>query len=563
MNSSNAANAKSGFRPSSGIAFALIFAGIFLLHAPLLRLPYFWDEAGYYIPATRDLFFSGSLIPHSAPSNAHPPLVMAYLATCWKLTGSSILVTRSAMLLVATFSLLGVFRLARRAANPEVAVAATACTALYPVFFAQSTMALIDLAAAGLVFWGLEAYLSGRLPAAALWFSLAVLAKETAVLAPVALLAWELVCPWVSRFFTTPICLRERTAASVVLLVPIPVLGLWYTYHYWRTGYVFGNPEFFRYNVQATMSPLRILLALAMRLWQTFGYLHLWVLTLLMVWAMTRAPLQIGGEERPRIRVPVQMVFGVVILAFVTALSVVGGAVLARYMLTVVPLVIILAVSTLWRRIRAWRWLIGSVCLAFVVGLLWNPPYGFSPEDNLAYRDYVVMHQDAEGFLQEKYPTARVLTAWPASDEISQPYLGYVARPLRVVRIEDFTTEEIMSAAEARSRFDVALVFSTKYEPPHPLLQSWRPWDNVKTRLFGFHRDLPPAVAAQLLGGRVVFTEARQGQWVAVIELERVEDARLRFGSGSDGHEMAGVRLDDQPDFAAGGQLQGVAGGER
>ncbi len=35
-----------------------------LLHAPLLRLPYFWDEAGYYVPAARDLYLSGRT--HSA-----------------------------------------------------------------------------------------------------------------------------------------------------------------------------------------------------------------------------------------------------------------------------------------------------------------------------------------------------------------------------------------------------------------------------------------------------------------------------------------------------------------
>jgi hypothetical protein len=47
-------------------------------------------------------------------------------------------------------------------------------------------------------------------------------------------------------------------------------------------------------------------------------------------------------------------------------------------------------------------------------------------------------------------------------------------------------------------------------------------------RFFGFHRDVPPAVAAQLLGGRVVFTEKMAAQWVAVIEVERVLDAGLR-----------------------------------
>jgi hypothetical protein len=271
------------------------------------------------------------------------------------------------------------------------------------------------------------------------------------------------------------------------------------------------------------MSGVRIALAFLMRVWQTFGYMHLWVLMLLMLWAMTRDPL----PQRRRIAVPVQLIFAVLVLTFVVALSVLGGAVLARYMLTVVPLVILVAVSTLWRRTQNWLWLTGLVCVAFVLALFFNPPHGFSPEDNLAYRDYVLMHQDAESFLEQRYAHARVLTAWPASDEITQPYLGYVRSPLRIVRIENFSPDEVAGAAQERSRFDVALVFSTKYEPSRPLLDRWAAWERVKERFFGFHRDVPPAVAAQILGGRVVFIEKSTGQWVAVIEIEKMYDARV------------------------------------
>ena len=109
------------------LLFFAIFAAIFALHGPLLPLPYFWDEAGYYIPAARDLLLTGSLIPHSTPSNAHPPLVMAYLALGWKIAGYAPAVTRVAMLLVAAFTLLGVFRLAERVANTQVAVASALC----------------------------------------------------------------------------------------------------------------------------------------------------------------------------------------------------------------------------------------------------------------------------------------------------------------------------------------------------------------------------------------------------------------------------------------------------
>lgn len=513
----------------SVVAFGLIFGAVFLLHLPLLRLPYFWDEAGYYIPAARDLLHTGRIVPQSTPSSGHPPLVMAYLAGWWKLVGFTPLVTRSAMVLASAFALLGVFRLAVRVSNRQIAIASTVCTGLYPVFFAQSTLAHVDLAAAGLTFWGLECYFDKRMQSAAVWFSLAVLAKETAILTPLALLGWAALCPLLGRRFRTPVCDPGPVGHSP-LLAPLVVLAFWYGYHYWRTGYVFGNPEFFRYNVQSTTHPLRIVLALGMRIWQVLGYLHLWVLTLLMGWAMTRSPIQDGAHERPRISLPVQFVFGAVLLTYVVAMAVVGGAVLARYMLTVVPLVVILAVSTLWRRIRAWPGLVAIVCLAFVTGLFLNPPYGFSPEDNLAYRDYIDLHVEAEQFLQAHLPTARVLTAWPASDELSQPYLGYINRPIPVVRIEDFSLEEIAASADNRSKFDAVLIFSTKYDPAHALLAAWGPWQRMKIRFFGYHRDLPPPVAAHLLSGRIVFHREQRGQWIAVIQLERDEEASLGPG---------------------------------
>src|SRR5205085_5970633 len=93
------------------LIFLLIFAAVFLLHLTLVNLPYYWDEAGYFIPAARDIYADCSFIPHSTLSNAHPPLVMAYLALAWKLFGFRIAVARVGMLLVSSFALTGVFRL--------------------------------------------------------------------------------------------------------------------------------------------------------------------------------------------------------------------------------------------------------------------------------------------------------------------------------------------------------------------------------------------------------------------------------------------------------------------
>jgi len=524
--------------PHPALVFAVIFVFVFLLHIPLLQLPYFWDEAGYYVPAARDILLSGSLIPHSTLSNGHPPLVLAWVALWWKVVGYNPLVTRSAMVVVAAFSLLGVFRLAQRVANTQVAIASTICTALYSVFFAQSSLAQVDLAAAGLIFWGLCAYIEDRPVSVAAWFSLAALAKETAILAPAALAGWEalrLVAPRLSmqdrgleRIGSSEN--RRHVSRMLALVVPLAPLVAWYTYHFLRTGYVFGNPEFFRYNVAATLSFPRFLLALALRLWQTFGYLHLWLLTLGMFMAMLLPPVKDSGIERQRIVIPVQVIFITIIATYVVAMALIGGAVLARYMLPAVPLVIILAVSTLWRRLRLWSVAIAFIALSFIVAWFWNPPYGFSPEDNLAYRDYIHLHEDAERFLEARHPMARVLTAWPASDELTRPWLGYITRPMQVVRVEDFSLDEVLSAADFRSNFEVVLIFSTKYEPSHPFMDRWKSWERLKTQFFGFHHDLPPAAAAHILGGHVVFSEQREGQWVAVIELDRVEEASIRLG---------------------------------
>jgi hypothetical protein len=506
------------------LIFAAIFVATFLLHAPLLRLPYFWDEAGYYVPAARDLLIHGSVIPHTTVSNAHPPLVMAWIALWWKVVGYAPAVTRAAMLSVAAFSLLGVFRLAERVASIHVAIAATVCTGLYPVFFAQSSLAQVDLAAAGFTFWALSSYLEQRLFAAILWFSFAVLAKETAIFTPIALIAWELLGLLVrpkGRFGQLWCAESGKPRMIFAMLVPAVVLAGWYAFHYSQTGYVFGNPEFFRYNVASTLNPLRFLLALLLRLWQTFGYMHLWLLTIGMLLVMLLPPLKDGAVARRRIAIPVQVVFFTIIAAYVLAMALIGGAVLARYMLTAVPMVIILAISTLYRRLRLWVVAIALVAVVFVSAWFWNPPYGFSPEDNLAYRDYVLLHENGERFLEARYPMARVLTAWPASDELTRPWLGYVTRPVQVVRIEDFSLEQVLSAAEFRDHFEIALVFSTKYEPRHTLLERWNLWTEWKRRFFGFHRDLPPAAAAHILGGKIVFSEQRAGQWVAVIEMDR------------------------------------------
>lgn len=533
--------------------FALIFCAIFLLHGPLLRLPYFWDEAGYYIPAAYEFFTSGHLIPQSVPSNAHPPLPAIYLAFWWKLSAFKPAVTRTAMLLVAAFGLLAVYKLARNLANNAVAVAVLLCSAIYPVWFAQSSLAHSDLPAAALVLWGLVFYfrslqvrdfaqaenddlaaannrrsnhgaVSRDLIAASVLFTLAALCKETAILTPVVLAAYDCI----TGVRESPGRAGSWLLRPALLLATTILLVLWFVYHRLRMGFFFGNAEFFAYNVTSTFTPLRILLSLVLRLWQMLGYMNMWLLTLATLWAMRYPALsEQDGTGRQRVALAAQYRIAAILCANLVLFSFLGGAVLARYLLPTYPLIILIGISTLRRRVPEWKWAVALILGGFVLALFSNPFGYIPPEDNLSYRNYVILHKQAADYLQQHDPHARVLTAWTATDELTKPFLGYVHQAMQVVRLEDFSAQQIEFARMAGGQYDAALLFSTKQEPSASLLDRWSWWERISRKYFGFHRDLPPEVAAEMLGGRIVWERRKDQQWAAIVSFDRVENARL------------------------------------
>jgi hypothetical protein len=157
--------------------------------------------------------------------------------------------------------------------------------------------------------------------------------------------------------------------------------------------------------------------------------------------------------------------------------------------------------------------------IVFVLALFFDPPYRFAPEDNLRYRDFVELHYRAAQFLQQHEQGSTVLSAWPATDELTRPYLGYVRQPFQVLTIHDFSVEELFKARQMRSRYQVAYLFSTKYEATPPLRSDT--WEKLHRRFFDYHRDVQPELAAEFLHGNIVFLARSHAEWVAIIEMEQ------------------------------------------
>jgi hypothetical protein len=255
---------------------------------------------------------------------------------------------------------------------------------------------------------------------------------------------------------------RRSVWWSLSLLLACVPLALWFAYHRARTGYTFGNPEYFRYNVESTLNLARILEAMggpslarhlsheplgadarrarrdvpeaAARRRRTSADASDVAVQLVFARAHPRARRRALGRGRRGAR----------------ALHAARAA--ARH--TRLGLDALAARARVAARRRARLRGVRYRCEV-------NPSYNFPWEENLAYRDFVLLHRDAARFLEENYPEARVLTSWPATDELRNPYYGYTSRPLKVVPVENFLREELERAAARKPEYDVALLYST------------------------------------------------------------------------------------------------------
>jgi 4-amino-4-deoxy-L-arabinose transferase-like glycosyltransferase len=513
---------------ASALRFFFLLLGLFaaevLAHITLLHLPYYWDEAGYYVPAAYDFFRTGTLIPFSTLTNAHPPGLSLYLAAAWKLFGFAPVTTRVSMCLAAAFALAAVWRLALDALESRAAAAAvTAMTAVYPVWFAQSTLAQADMLAAPFTLWALCFAWSARGGRRTQWaafagFTAAALTKEIAIGTPLALAAWE---GW--------LLLRRRPGRHadwrrlLAFTAPVVPLASWFAYHRWRTGFIFGNPEYLRYNAGATMAPMRVAWALAHRIMHLSLHLNLFVPVAIALGSLLLVPV----PGQPRLPAKLRGEVWLVVAANAVLFSVLGGALLTRYLLPMYPLVLLLAVAAVQARFRRWLWFPALAVAAFVAALLLPTPYRVAPEDTLAYRDAVVLEQQAIAVVASNFPQATVLSAWPVTDGLSKPELGYVQRPIAVVPVDNFSLAAVRQLLAEPKSFSTAIVFSTKDDPEGLPFRLGRWNEQAEERYFDFHQDLTPGQVAALLGGVVVWQAHRGAEWAAVLRFAHPQLAML------------------------------------
>jgi 4-amino-4-deoxy-L-arabinose transferase-like glycosyltransferase len=466
---------------------------LLLSHLPFISAPYFWDEAGQFIPASLDLYYSGEIVPTSTIPNVHPPGVMMYLAATWHLFGYSIITTRIAMLLVAMLGCWWVYRLAADFLCPDrkAAVMTLVLLCLSPLFFSQSIMTLLDMPAMALTTLALWLFLGERPALASLACVALVMVKETGALLP-AVLGIVLVY-------------EHRWKQSVYFLIPAFPLAGWLLLLHARTGHWFGNASFTQYNLLYPLNPVRFALASFRRGYYLFIGSGYFIGTAAL--SRTHGPVVNSSAWR---------VAAIFATAHVIAMSLVGGAVLERYLLPVLPILLAAfanALCSLTSRYRSAAFAV--MCTASAACILVNPIYPFPLENNLAWTDFVAVQHDAAVYLSTHLQAdATVSSTFPFAGCLRRPELGYTARTFHIEELPDFTRASLESLRGHQS-YSLA-IFSSTWDPLG-LMRHAR-WVAFLEQFYGFEPDVAPDEIPAMLGLHSVARFEQHGQWIEIFQ---------------------------------------------
>jgi len=281
-------------------------------------------------------------------------------------------------------------------------------------------------------------FFNARYAACAAAATALVLVKETAITTPMVFGAWLLFH-------------EKRWREALYFLAPAFALGLWLVELHHVSGHWLGNDEFARFNVNQSLGWSHVLYAIGRRIYMLFlsdGH-FLGAAALIAGWRLLR------GTE--------WTIAALVAVAQTAVVTLLGGAVLDRYMLPVLPILYtaFAVAGTAWP--RTVRLSVQTAMAAlFVVGWFWNPPVPFPYENNLAMVDFVSLQKEAAEYLEDHAAGQRIATAWPLSDAIIHPEFGYVRQPLNLAVVTGGVRLSNLARLNPRD-FDVLVLYSAEW----------------------------------------------------------------------------------------------------
>jgi hypothetical protein len=334
-------------------------------------------------------------------------------------------------------------------------------------------------------------FLQGRIRACAAVCVVLVLVKETGLVVPLVFAAW--------------LARERRWRDAAWFTAPVVVLACWLAALFQVTGHWTGSPGFEQYNLYFPLHPVRLLVALSRRMYSLFFASFQWIgaFAIAFVWRTSHL-------FRSRSWKIAWTLAG----AHVMLVTMLGGAVLTRYLLPVVPIVyaaMAVGLAHFPRRpqhICAAALLVGLAASNFI-----NPPYPFPYEDNLAFADFVKLQSSAATFLDHWFGAARITTVWPLTRELTRPELGFVSRQMEVQTLRNLTPQTLQPVDWQNVQVFVA--FSRTWDPQFSFTH-FAPVRRFWQRFYNFTPNSTMEALRSSVPFPVVAHFERRGQWLDI-----------------------------------------------
>lgn len=408
------------------------FIGLFfILKCSHLFTPYFWDELGVYSRAALYMFdHQLSLMPDALPpelSRGHPLLCTLIFSFGYTLLGPSVWAGHLVALLFSCALLYVTYRFAEDFFSRKTAFFAVLLLAIQPVFIAQSTMVLPEIILAFFCTTSVYAYTKEKYFQVALYSTLAILVKETAIVLPCCFGVLELIKILKHGISKQNIirfcCILTPLASWGVFLVIQKIQNGWFFFPL-HTGYVsfsfssilsrLGYYLSFMFKGQGRyLWSFLIVLAAVVFLWQNRRYL------------LTNNYIKLLAQNK-KWQVSVVILFYVMVGLLVSILN----FHLARYILFVLPVVCILIASMVLYlsesfENRIWKAL---PLLLLAVPLFYYKGTIFNIDVDMSYLDDVRAQQQIATFVDENIdPRSTIACGFPVYFGLVENRSGYSA----------------------------------------------------------------------------------------------------------------------------------------
>ena len=404
-----------------------------LFKIPDLSIAYFWDELGVYVPGALKMKDDGTigLLPANLEplySRGHPLLFVFSQAAWFELFGDDVVTGHTFSLLLGVLTLVAFYWCSRNLAGATVALVASITLAAQPVFYAGAGVILPEMMLALFTIPAVWAIIRQRWWWYALWGSLAMMTKESAIVIPgLALLVLFAESIAAKDFFS-----RNRWRLFLIGLVPILVFALFLIIQRIQNGWFFF--------------PLHVDLMNSLEqgledLWYIFKDIMSRQGRIIpaFVFGLGFVFLLFSNRDIERRSFVISAIFILLCLCFAAY-----NFYLLRYMLYCIPFLILPAawfisiIAGKGHRNLALPAVIVYAVVSTTMSLKFMNPAQFGDTSDMSYKRVVALKQEAIDWLeQQPFRDSVVEANFPIFQALADPRNGYVERTIQYS--ENFT----------------------------------------------------------------------------------------------------------------------------